>query len=418
MLKKSFIVVVIQILGSLLGLLTLYLIAGDMEPEIYSLVGIYSVLASITLTFSDLGIETTMMREALYWKEKNESEKEREYSTQAILSRIMGFVALLPFLLTYVLIINYTKYNGQYTGILLLFLIGAEVNSLNNAMSLIVRSQGGYVFAQFASTVNNYFLKFVGIGLYILLGTKAYLIFYGISSIPLAIVYFVKLRKNFDFSYLKIKNTVVKIWEGRYLWLRTDLDYFKNNSDSLIVSAVFPAGIMGSYSIYKQLEQLSKSLIEGFFDVLSQHSVKYKGDKAKLIQYERKFRKVVVVAVVLIVICIGGFMTMPEFFVNLVHLTKYQDIQYMIICVGVVSIIYLLGKYEVNALAFFGSSKMNFGIGIATFMASVLSYAIVVAQPTVLGVLIQRVAIFGFMTIISIILFNKNKEKMYMEVLK
>ena len=62
MLKKSFIIVLIQIVGSLLGLITIYFVAGSMEPEVYSLIGVFSVMSNILVTFSDLGIETTMMR--------------------------------------------------------------------------------------------------------------------------------------------------------------------------------------------------------------------------------------------------------------------------------------------------------------------------------------------------------------------
>ena len=86
MFKKSIYVVLIQIFGSLLGLLSIYLIAGDMDPEVYSLVGVYTVISGVTLTFSDLGLETTMMREALYWKSKNNDDKVSEYATQALVS--------------------------------------------------------------------------------------------------------------------------------------------------------------------------------------------------------------------------------------------------------------------------------------------------------------------------------------------
>ena len=75
MFKKSFQVLLIQIVGILLGLFSIYFIAGDMNPEVYSLVGIYTIIASILLTFSDLGLETTMMREALFWKEHADHEK-------------------------------------------------------------------------------------------------------------------------------------------------------------------------------------------------------------------------------------------------------------------------------------------------------------------------------------------------------
>lgn len=418
MFKKSFAIVLIQIFSSLLGILSVYFIAGSMEPEVYSLTGIYAIIAGITLTFSDLGIETTMMREALYWKEIGDDEKVSEYATQALVSRVLAFTVLIPALAIYVFIINSTKYNGAYSGLLILFLFGGAINSLNNAMALIVRSQGGYVFAQAASTVNNYVLKFAGIGLYFVFGANAYLVFYGVSSIPLTFVYIIKERKIFKIKYIRIRPTIKKVWEARYLWLKTDLDYFKNNADSLLVSALFPAGIMGSYTIYKHLEQMSKSFIEGFFDVLSQHTVKYKGNAEQLKKQEKKIKIALNICIIMILALTGIYSIDTSFFIKIAHLTEYAHIDVMIYFIAALSIAHLIGKYEINAIAFFGSSKLNFGIGIAIFIASLLSYLIVIISPTVVGVLSQRVFIYFITSIISIIIFRHKKTELYTKILK
>ena len=219
MFKKSFIIVLIQILGAAAGFLSLYFVAGDMEPEVYSLVGVYGVLSGITLTFTDLGIETTMMREALYWIQKGEKEKVAEYSTQAIVSRMLGLLLVMPFLAVYLRYINVSKYNREYGWLLLIFLIGSAASSLNDAMSLMVRAQGGYVFSQLIKTINNYFLKFFGIILYFWSGAEIYLVFYGLSSLPLLLIFAIRLRKNFNIKYIKLKETIGKIYTARYLWL-------------------------------------------------------------------------------------------------------------------------------------------------------------------------------------------------------
>ena len=175
---------------------------------------------------------------------------------------------------------------------------------------------------------------------------------------------------------------------------------------------------MGSYSIYKQLEQLSKNFIEGFFDVLSQHSVKYKGNREQLEAYEHRFKKARNVAIGLICIGIFVFMINPGYFINLVHLERYEAMQGMILCVAVVSIIHLIGKYEINALAFFATSKLNFFIGILVFIASTISFGVIAIFPSVTGMIAQRIAIFSFMSLVSKIVFRKNREQLYTEVLK
>ena len=261
MFKKSFTIVIIQIIGALLGFLTLYLVASDMEPEVYSLVGVYNVVNSIMLTFSDLGIETTMMREALYWIENGEGQKVKEYTTEALISRFIGFAFLLPFIIGYLYYINKTKYHNAYGWLMVIFIIGSIITSLNDAMSLVVRSQGGYVFSQAAKTVNNYMFKFCGIILYFLKGANWYLVFCSFSSIPLLFIFFLKLRKKLIFSKIKINKIFKKIYAARYLWLKTNLDFFKTNVDGILVSALFPSSIMGSYTIFRSLDGMLRLFI-------------------------------------------------------------------------------------------------------------------------------------------------------------
>lgn len=416
MLKKSFVIVFIQVFGSLLGIFTVYFVAGSMEPEVYSLVGIYTIVLNISTTFSDLGLETTMMREALLWIENDDNEKVVEYSTQAIVSRIMGFCMMFPFLLVYVLFMNISKYNGERTTLLFLTLIGACISSLNNAMSLIIRSRGDYVFAQAASTINNYVLKFSGLGLYFSFGANVYLNFYVLSSIPLFFIYSIKLRGIFDHKKIKLKEIIKKIYKARFLWLKTDLDYLKNNADSLLVSAIFPTSVMGAYTIFKNLEQLSKNIIEGFFDVLSQSTVRYKGEPEKLYQQEKLIKKIRNCFIILILSGIVIFSIKPDFFVSLIHLSKYEAIKEMVFCILIISIIHLMGKYEINALAFFASSKLNFAMGIMVLIGSIASFGIVYLIPNIEGVLSQRIIVYAETTLIAIILFRHQKEELYTEI--
>jgi len=413
LLKKSFIIVLIQLVGSVLGLVTIYFVAGSMEPEVYSLVGVYTVISNIVMTFSDLGIETTMMREVLFWIENNNEEKVVEYSTQALLSRVFAFLIILPILLIYVFYMNFIKYNGGRLILLLLALVGAQISSMNNAMSLIVRSKGGYIFSQAASTVNNYLLKFAGLGLYFAFGANVYLYFYVLSSIPLSIVYFFKLRHTLDIKYIKLKFMLKKVYTARFLWLKTDLDYVKNSADSLLVSALFPTYIMGSYTIFKNFEQLSKNIIEGFFDVLSQSTVKYKGKSDELKRQEKKIKSVRSLVILVVILLLGIFSINTQFFIKLVHLSKYDAMSEIIFCIAIITIIHLIGKYEINAIAFFASPKLNFILGLIVLVCSIISFGIILISPSIEGVLLQRIAVYFAYSIIAIIIFKKKRAELY-----
>lgn len=416
MFKKSFAILLIQLFGTLLGLVSLYFIAGDMAPEVYSLIGIYNIIVGVIQTFTDLGIETIMMREALYWLQHGNDEEVKKYATQAILSRIAAFLVLFPFLLGYLFFLNTKKYNGEYTFLLGTFLIGGGASALNNAMSLIVRSQGGYVFSQLVGTMNNYVVKFIGLGLYFSFGAKVYLYFYGLSSIPLLIVYFIKIRKLIKRTYVDLKSTVAKIKSAKYLWLKTDLDYLKNNADSILVSTLFSPYIMGSYSIFKTLEQLSKTIIEGFFDIQSQNTVKYKGNRQKLMMQEQKIKVARNIFLSFIICGMLIYVISPDYWIQLVRLNKYQGIDIMIFSVAIISIIHLLGKYEINALAFFASSKVNFVIGVILFCFTVFSFGWVLLMQDIKGVMIQRISVYLAHTIISIMVFKQNKCSLYTEI--
>lgn len=416
MFKKSFIVVGIQATGIILGFLSIYFIAGDMEPVMYSLVGVYNVLSTFLGSFTDLGIETAMSRQALYWEEKGETERIKEYASQALVSRVIGTCVFLPFLIGYVFYLCLIKYNGDYLNLLFLMLLGSTISSINNSMALIVRAKGGYIFWQAATTLNNYFLKFVGIGLYFASGPTAYLYFYSLSSIPLLFVFYLKIWKDIDTKYFVIRKIVRKIYDNRYLWLKTDLDYFKANADGLLVSALFPADIMGSYSLYKNFENISKSFIEGFFDVLTQSMVRFKGNAEKLKQLERKIKLARALCVVLALSAATVFMINEFFFVELLHLSRYEYIDLMILFVSIVSVAHLVGKYEINMIGFFAPSRTIFKLSVWLFVATVLSYLILVLQRNIMGVLYQRVFVFLINSIISIAAFYRRREDYFSNI--
>ena len=413
MFKKSFQVVLIQITGIILGLLSVYFIAGDMSPEVYSLVGVFTVVNSIFLTFSDLGLETTMMREALYWKEKGEYEKVKEYTTQAFFSRFLGFCLLAPFLLLYLLYLNKYKYDGRYQLLMVTFLFGAWIQALNDSLSLVVRSTGGYVFSSFVRTANSYLMKTLGILLYFWKGSTIYLFFHALSSIPILLIFVLKLRSSFQIKYINIRSTLKKIYNARFLWLRTDLDYFRVNADSLLVSALFPASVMGSYTLYKNFENMVRLCIEGFFDVLTQSTVRYKGNSEELKKKEKQIKIARNLTMFALFLGIVVFLIAGDWIVRLVHLQQYDYIKEIVICAALGGIAYLIGKYEINALSLFASPGQNFKMAVIIFIMSVLSYGIVMLSSNIYGVLIQRVAILLANSSVAIVMFRKDKDDMY-----
>lgn len=418
MFKKSFYVVIIQLLGVLLGLVSIYFVVGDMAPEVYSLVGVNTIISGIVQTFSDLGIETVMIREALMWKREGNEAQLQQHATHALVSRMIGFGILLPFLAIYIVYLSCFQYNGKYLSLLILYLIGGGISSLNNSMSLIVRSTGGYVFSQIANIVNSYFAKFVGLTLFFLYGDNAYLYFVGIVPALMFFVLYFYTHRLYRRCYVNIIETLKKIWNYKLWWIKTDIDFFKNSADSFLVSILFPPSIMGSYTIFKTLESIAKTFIEGFFDVLSQESVKNKGNEEALERIERKIKRVRNVIIIVIVAGVSVFCMDRQFFVEIVNLKNYQYIDYLILCVAAVSIIYLIGKYEINAIAFFGTSQMNLNLSLFVGVISIAAFILVALSPNILGVIMLKIISYSVFSIAAIVLFQRNKRKMYTQILK
>lgn len=418
MLKKSIWVVLIQFIGVLLSFVTLYFIVGDMTPEVYSLVGTYTVILGVVNTFSHLGIETVMMRETLYWTEHNDTQKVVEYATQSMFSRIFGYIILLPLLLIYIFYIDYTKYDHQYLFLLFMFLIGALASTLNDCMSLIVRSKGGYVFAQFAKTLNNSIVKTFGLILYLKFGAAVYLYFFSLSSVPLFILFYLYVHKSFSSNFIQFKPMLKKVWESRFLWLRTDLDYFKNYADSILVSILFPAHIMGIYSLYKALENMAKDFIEGFFDVLSQNLVRFKGNYERLCKEEKKYNMIRAAILGVVVIVGVVFAIYSSQIISICNLSNYDHAAELVQCVFIVAIIYILGKYEINILAFFASSKLNFNLTVLISVISIAAFGALYFIPSLYGALFQRIIVYLTTTVLSIALFKKYRTELYTRLFK
>ncbi len=418
MFKQSFGIILIQIFGIILGFLSVYLVAGDMGPEIYSLVGINTVVSGIVLTFSHLGIETTMGREALYWKEQGECEIIKEYTTQSILSRVIGFVLLFPFLFIYLLFVCHSKYDGGYLLLLLSFYVGSCASALNDSMSLIIRAQGGFLFSQFARTLNSTATKFFAIFIYMKFGAIPYLYFYVLVPLPLMIIFFAKIRKSVSLRYLNLPRTIRKIKDSKNLWLKSYLDYFSASADNLLISILFPPSIMGTYSLYKNLEQMAKGFIEGFFDVLIQKFVQFKGNLEKLLSLEKTVNIARWAVIVLMAVFMGIFSLDTAYFVHLFNLQKYGDVELVLYCVMMVSIIYLIGKNEISIVALFAESRTILRLGLFVFVATLLSFIIIVGMPTLSGVLLQRIVIFAITSVSAIIVFRRNKTSFFTRINK
>ena len=90
----------------------------------------------------------------------------------------------------------------------------------------------------------------------------------------------------------------------------------------------------------------------------------------------------------------------------------------LVMCVAIGGLLYLLGKYEINAIAFLAETKMNFILAIINAVIAIGSYLIIVVSPTINAVVVQRILNYLMASLIAILFFRKNKETIYCKINK
>lgn len=413
MLRKSFYVIALQFIGILLSAFSLYVIAGNMTPETYSLVGVYNIVTNFCVTFSQFGLETVMMRNALYWREHNQENKIKEFFTQAIFIRCITMALFSPFIYLYLTHLNETRYENQYKTLFLLFCFSGFAKAMIDTLKSIIKSLGGYVYSQFIDVVNNTVLKIIAMYSYIKYGAVVYLVTLCLMPIIMMIIIMFHQKDNFQLKLCSLKSTFNKIREVKYLWLRSYLDYIRNYADSFLVSVFFSSSILGSYSIFKTLEQMARNVIEGFFDVLTQNMVRYKNMYSQLVSYEKKIRLVKNYALLFVCIMTVIYWLLRDSIIQLMNLQKYAYIEYLILCVAFISVLYLVGKIQINIISLFDTMKVNCIVGIIVLVITVASYLILIISDSIAVLLLQRCIIYFAFSITAIVFMKKRRKKIY-----
>lgn len=413
MVKRSFRVIFIQVIGLILNFISMYVLVGGMDPQTYSLVGVYNTLTSLIIVFTQLGLESIINRNALYWQNNGKTEILYEYISEAVFIRVFLFAICVPAIAVYLLYLNNIKYGNQYLTLFIFFIVSLLSKSMIDCIRLILKAIGKYELAQIVDVFNQTVVKIVGIIVFIKWGSIAYMYVFTGTPVIVAILLLFYIRKMINFRKISIKRIWCKAKDSKYLLFRIYTDYFRQSADSLLVSLFFSTEIMGSYSVFKTIEQMCKSLIEGFFDVLTQEMVKLKGKVEELTRYEKK--TILIRNICMLIGCIGLFLfiIVKGRLISLMRLNHYQYIDIMIIAVILLELAYVCGKIEINVISLLATQKQVFALGIIVFACTFISYAMVIFLNNIYCILIQRVIISVINSLCAIIFYRKNKSDMF-----
>lgn len=411
--KQSLIFVALQVVNLLLGLFITLYVATNLQPDIYAVFVLYTIVNGVYVTFTAFGYETVLLRNALKWQERR-SLKITNYMTYALVSRVLSSAVLAIPVFAYLMYISYRNYSGEYLGIFSLFIMSGFFSAINNSLSLFLKSFNRYISSFVTTIIGALIVKILAIYSFINFGFNAYLSTMIVSPI---IIFFILLKLTsthflsfkFKLKYLKKTRKIIDFGVLGYA------KYLVGQSDRLIVSLILTPEILASYSLARQVQDIGKSLIEGFFDPLCQAVVKYKGNKNKLETLLNKIRKIHVFMMIISILVVGIFMSHMQVLLIDLGLGEYKYLEQFIFSAMISSVIYLFYKVQVNVVSIYEAPKKLLTIDLVSWIISLSVMSIMIVNDSYSSIYIGRVVaeMFLFVSFISLWILNKDYYKRY-----
>ena len=357
--NQSIGLVLLQIAGIVLGVVSVFWLAGSLPPEDYAIVGVYNVIVSFIMVFSNTGIETYAIRNVLAWEDKGEDNKIKLIITQAITFRMLiACIVILP-LTGYAIYVSKQKFDGNYLGLFILMNVFSIARALNDSIILILKAFNNYFAAAFVTYSVNVFGRLLALALFFKFGFNAYilvLIFVPIiSTIP--VIFLLRKWLCFD-GVFNMSSMLVVFKESRSFRLASYISYAFNFLDQLFVSIFMSAEFLGSFSVAKNLLLISKTFIENIFDPMIQGLVRF---KCSILSLEAKLKKILRIRDVLLLISLIILPFMVIYIDNvleLLHLNNYPYLNYFAVLVYLSQIAHIAMKVKYNYIVLFYKASL------------------------------------------------------------
>lgn len=353
--------VALQIVSIILGFVTVFYVASGIEPEVYSLVGIYAVISTFLVSLSLLGIESAAIRNILYWENTGRIARIKRYISTAILSRLIMYLLLLPLVFGYSYYMSESKFDGQHFDLFLLFAFVSFFSVINMSIRLSLVAFNKYLLAALPDFFVNIFGRLIALYVFTVYGFQSFILV--LVSLPfLTSLFLVFLIKNWVSPQylLSIKSLKIIAKRNKSLAGANVVQFGFNSADQLLISLFVAPEIFATFSLAKQVEQIGKKFIENVFDPLVQRLVKYKANAEQLYQAKNKVKKIHFWC------CAGALSSgllaiyLVDYGVSFLEIDKYPFINYYFYFAIISSILYLINKFDYDIIALFSPIKQVF----------------------------------------------------------
>ncbi|MGF1697568.1 hypothetical protein L4C54_18050 [Vibrio lamellibrachiae] len=350
--KTSFYLVLIQLINLVVGLFTVYLVAKNVEPKLYAIVGINAIICTFISVFSYFGFEAHVSRKGLAWIDNGQNKKLRFYISNAIYSRVTISVIISPLLLLYSYYLSVEKFSGEFFPYFIIFCISGIFYSFNNGCVLIKKGMNQFISAAVIVFISSTLGKLLAIWSFFHFGFTTFILMISFTPIIISFYFMFWIRKYFYSSYIKIE--FYKYYkQNRYFTFRGYVSYLKQHADQLLFSMLLAPALFATYNLMKRLEDIIRVVIENIFDPACQSLISHRGNSEYIIKRIKSINRIKNLLMVISVILSTLTMYNVDSIIMMAGLEKYKHLDLAIFTIIIGQFIYLSSKIKVNILTLF-----------------------------------------------------------------
>jgi O-antigen/teichoic acid export membrane protein len=356
--KQGIWLVILQLVSILLGFITVFYVASGIGPEVYSIVGIYTVISVFFVALTVLGIETAAIRNILYWQQTKRLVRIKRHISTAICSRLLMYVILLPVAIGYSYYISESKFGGENLELFLLFCFVSFFSVINVSFRLALVGFNKYLLAAIPDFSVNILGRLIALYVFTAYGFEAFIMV--LISLPIVTTFFLlliirnwlELKYIFSFKSLKILFKKNKALAGANV-----VQYGFNSVDQLLVSLFVSPELFATFSLAKQVELIGKKFIENIFDPIVQQLVKLKGDVNGFNSMKGKITKFHSICCFFSIGCCFFIVWVVDYGVTYLSIEKYPFVNTYFYFALISNVLYLFIKLNYNLVALFSPVK-------------------------------------------------------------
>jgi len=379
MLKQSYIYLILQLLNIGISLFVTIYIAKNVDMQTFAIFAIYTIIVTLFMTFSFLGYESILIRNVLHWKKIGKINKIKNYISYALISRAVVSVLLTIPILLYIYYISINKFNDEHLLLFSSFIIAGFFSSLSNANALILKAFNKYILSFTITTLSLIIGRLIAIYIFTIYGFYGFMLTLIIIPIFTFLLSFLFVKSYFSFSHIRYKY-FFKFKRNKYFILSGYLNYFKVSIDQILVSIFLSVEILAVYNLAKKVEEIGRSIIEGFFDPIIQKLVSFKNDINNAVKYKKKIYLIKNIFLLITITFVIIFNLYINDVIVVTELEHYKNLSYYLIFASWVPVLYILFKVQSNIIYLFDHQKTLFKIdifiGILTSLVMVLFFII------------------------------------------